>query len=175
MITFFGRWASAVVLSYIEEALAEVTHTWSLASASSNSASSPAPAAQQQAFFLENSSSLAVGQLETLTARVAAADAGMLQLRDRLSTVEVQVLDEISDRIAVAPQESTSPFYIRTPAKTHLLFEGTTTNPKPLWSTVCGWRCGTAHNAQLLTFIELSKLEHSLCERCLAWQARHQP
>ena len=157
---FFGRWAGPTVLSFVEEALAEVTHTWSFAASSASAPSAPPPLALCDDVFGTDAST-------PLADRLVAADAAIEDLRSRLSQVEQiprGALEARLDRLEEAPSPEDQ--LVMAMGKAHIITVNTLELPRPYWVALCGWRCGIAASVQLLPRRKLDKSGRALCSKC---------
>ena len=159
MIQFLGRWAGATVLEYIEEALAQRTHAWSLSS-------TPSGPTQSEPLRLTDAPAGADSSAEllSLSRRAEAAD-------DALASIQAQVSSHqssIDELLALNPDDS----FVATSAKFHYLPQGALEWPQPLWTTLCGWRFGGAATCTIYPVSKISKLEAKpWCSRCAARRA----
>ena len=144
----------------VEEALAEVTHTWTFAAASSSLSSAPtAPALCDDLWGAEESTPLAD--------RLVAADTAIEDLRSRLSQVERiprGVLEARLDRLEEQPSPEDQ--LVMAMGKAHIITVCTLELPRTYWVVLCGWRCGIAPSVQLLPRRKLDKSGRDLCTKC---------
>ena len=159
MIQFFGRWASASVLEYVEEALAQRTHMWSVSSASSASASQALPALPPSAPGIENllGASQLPGEIASLSDRTSSVECALASLQD---AVDARVLEH-SEAVRVATDESC----VVSNSRIHFIPQGGLELPRPMWAALCGWRFGIS-NVGSLSILPLEKTAHLSIERC---------
>ena len=125
MIQFFGRWASAVVLEYIEEALAQRTLDWStLPCAHSASSSSSAPSAPQLAIAGPQFQQL--GELDSLSERTAKAEAAIVALAGSLDA-------KLAAAVVSTPLVEDTMCLV-TAGRFHVLPQGCLELPRPFWA-----------------------------------------
>ena len=159
MIQFFGRWASATVLEYIEEALAQCTANWKPSTTGPASPSSLLPGLPmaERTLALPWGSG---GELEPLSERASKAEARIEELSSRLDAG----LTELRDSVAIAPDE----MGVLSGSKFHYLPQGGLELPRPLWATACGWRFGTSLGAavSIMSVSKVGAVQHSVCDRC---------
>ena len=161
MTQFFGRWGGPTVLSYIEEALAEMTHLWPMSSSAPSSSAS-----LQEQLVPFSSAALPEQVLASLTDRLAIADSAIDRLRSDLDSRLVAAPDaSLASPALVSP--SASPMQaIFDGGKAHILIDGIISFPRPMWTTLCGWRCGSAFSARIVPVSSLPDFGFSLCAKC---------
>ena len=177
-VQFFGRWASAAVLEYIEEALAETTFTWSMPTSSAPSSSvapfAPPPSAlASELASISNGSAVGIisdqsvaASLAALSDRADAAEEALVALRLSASSAGEPPLPEaivdIDSQVAVSA------------GKIHYLPAGALEWPRPLWATLCGWRWGSSRASQVsvMSGPRAAKLGQPICTRCARGRAK---
>ena len=159
MVQFLGRWAGATVLEYIEEALANRTHAWSLSSSSSG----PAQVASQ-ALPLPISGNIQDAEVLSLSRRAELADEALSSLQEQMN-IQKSSLDNL---LAVSADDS----IVATAANFHYLPQGALEWPQPLWTTLCGWRFGGAASCTIYPASKLNLVEERpWCSRCASRRA----
>ena len=159
MVQFFGRWAGASVLEYIEEALAQRTQGWSTPSdpgMATPSAAGPPPTL----LAIADGPASNATEIASLSERVAKAEEA---IASRSESLEAKLV-EVSAAIPVARD----PLCVVTSGKYHLLPQGSLELPRPFWTAVCGWRFGVSLAGEL-SFMSEAKAAASgrgLCDRC---------
>ena len=156
MIQFMGRWATSTVLEYIEEAMAEMTSSWSLGGSSSSSR----PAGN------------------------AGSSGGCPRIGDRLDRME-QLLEEVQARAAAAGTANQETARItaqlakqascqrvvwrmrQDASAVHLVAEAFMDLPASAWTTVCGWKFGQS-DVTLRKAAEPWPAGKSACTKCTA-------
>ena len=166
-VQFFGRWAGPTVLSYVEEAVAEVTHKWSF-DADSAASSTRAP---QLAL-----TDTLMGESLSFSARVDSTYDAVEALRARMATLEDSSLSMLESRISLLEAPPQAPDLLAVgEGKAHLMSACTQELPRFLWTSLCGWRFGNNAAVQLLPFNKLDATGKQLCGRCSARQAACYP
>ena len=155
-IMFFGRWHSAAVMAYIEEALGEVTHLWA------GGGAPPVLSAPAAALTAEPEVML------SLSARAEAAETQLANLRSAVSHVQEVALSALDSRIDALEDPSARPFIVVAEGKAHAMGAGVEELPRALWTSLCGWRCGVSSATRLLPWRKLDGSGLELCRRCEA-------
>ena len=161
MTQFFGRWGGPTVLSYIEEALSEQTHLWPQASSSQR-----APAGVLEQLAPLASHSLPDQVLASLTDRMSNADLAIDRLRADLDTSLSAAADASLDSPALAAPSATPLQAIYDGGKAHILIDGIIAFPRPMWASLCGWKCGAAVTARIVPLNSVPSLGYSFCAKC---------
>ena len=149
-IQFLGRWGSATVVSYVEEAMAEVTANW-------HKPGEGAPAQQLDIGVKGGAPNLAerLDQLEEKLREVQ-------QTRNEESreTAELRTqLEEMSAR-------STPGAIVTGLDCVHAVAEGVLEWPAMYWSTVCGWRFGNSSTAAIFRHGRADRVNKPRCAKC---------
>ena len=169
-IQFLGRWAASTVVDYVEEALSEMTASWSVATSSSPSASAASgSAAHQGSAPGAGTSGIQLG-----------TEGGVPSLSERLEDRMEALLEEHRVRAAESTQvpavpdltEPVSEWCALAGSKVHRFPAGVLDWPRTLWATSCGWRCGLSSKFRFMEVSKLEFLSHSKCGRLEGWLTR---
>ena len=156
-IQFMGRWAASTVVDYVEEAMAEMTATWSMAS---SSASATHSASAQPA------TPGASGNALTLLERIDTLESLLDQIRNASSVVTKP------EPLTQADLTSNSHKLAVVGSRAHRIDESVLEWPRTLWVTSCGWRCGDNYKLKIFSPTISLHSSVSLCARPGCWASR---
>ena len=152
LIMLLGRWASAAVLGYVEEAMAETTPGFR----------------QQLQLGYDNweealpTLSKRVAQLEgKLKSHRETASRNLKELQKKFDTAERARTEQAKERRWLISTNPTNP------AKLHREASGGAKD-RPAWTWICGcsWRFGLSVNYEFLTPTEAKEWTGRRCDRC---------
>ena len=155
------------MVEYVEEALAEVTATWSrqldYRPSSASSASAPQPMLKDAQAQKTREVMGSEGSMAKLSTRVDRLDQPLVQIKAQLadnakptnSAEEEVARHAISETVAILD------------GPMHLFDEGTLQQPHCFWYTLCGVRFGEHTNVELRKVDSAREVEKPWCKRCM--------
>ena len=153
-IQFMGRWAASTVVDYVEDAMAELTSTWSSSSGS-------------------HMPEISIGNTDSITCPA---------LSDRVEKLEVLLSQFSAQQEPSSPQlpvvllNTSSSFSLAMAGnKVHKREDAILEWPRTLWVTACGWRCGANTKLRILPKERLEQTDHERCMRPGCWSTRWDP
>jgi hypothetical protein len=165
MIQFLGRWAAATVVQYVEEALEEVTASWSSHGQPANDGAEGTEPTVQLRSLAPN--------LGT-TGGAAKLSERMDQIEQLLNTVREQqqsasaTMNKVTESMIKAEKAQTQHKYVITPERIHVVPSHCLSWPPACWAAICGWRF--AHRADIEVVDGKTLQERGvplqLCGRC---------